>query len=82
MDGGHAVNRGLVTLGCGVVQCCHQPISHCGVMVDKLCQGAEAALSGHIHLVRKAGEKLNQLEKRSESFFVPHGSEDTKLGCH
>lgn len=70
MDGGHAVNRRFVTLGCGVVQGCHQSIGHCGVMVDQLCQGAEAALGGHIHLVRKAGRKLNQLEKRSESFFV------------
>lgn len=69
MDGGHTVNCRLVTLGCGVVQCCHQPISHCGVMVDKLCQGAEAALSGHVYLVRKAGEKLSQLEKRSEKNF-------------
>lgn len=36
--------------------------------MNKLCQGAEAALSSYIDLVRKAGGKLNQREKRSEIF--------------
>lgn len=70
MDGGHTVDCRLITLRGWVVQCCHQPISHSGVVVNELCQGAKAALSSYIHLVRKAGEKLNQLEKRSEIFFL------------
>lgn len=53
MDGGHPIDRGLITLGCRVVQGCHQPVSHCGVMVNKLGQGAKATLSGHVHLAKK-----------------------------
>lgn len=52
-------------------------------MVHELRQGAKTALGSDVHLVRKAGQKLKQLEKRSENLFQSplfHWSEDMKIG--
>lgn len=74
MDGGHTVDCRLITLGGRIVQGCHQPISHRGVMVNKLGQGAEAALGSYIYLVSRA-EKNKPTEKGSLS----HCSQDMKI---